>query len=143
MYVRCSDDISTLVSNCKNLRPVQIKEIKETLGKLEKSSKPVHQIKLFDQHGIDDGDLSANAREAKEAESHARHGNAAASAFNSEVPQRDTASHQTGPDSEPIDLLNLIPENFQEIPYLSQINTKRKSMESFNAELTKLRPGVS
>ena len=85
VYVRCGDDISTLVSNCKNLRPVQIKEYTEALGKLDKSSKPVHQTKLFDQNGgIDDGDLSANARDAKEAGADARHGKATASAF--EVP---------------------------------------------------------
>lgn len=39
-----------------------------------------------------------------------------------------------------------MPENFQEIPYISQINVKRKSMESFNNELVKLgegkRPGT-
>lgn len=82
--MRCGDDISTLVSNCKNLRPVQIKEYTEALGKLEKSSKPIHQAKLFDQHSVDDGDLSANARDAKEAGADARHGKATASAF--EVP---------------------------------------------------------
>lgn len=43
-------------------------------------------------------------------------------------------------------MLNLIPENFAEIPYLAQINVKRRSMESFNGELAKLltsnpRPG--
>lgn len=39
----------------------------------------------------------------------------------------------------------MIPENFQEIPYLSQINVKKKSMEHFNGEVGKLvqgrRPG--
>ena len=49
---------------------------------------------------------------------------------------------------EPADLLTLIPENFNEIPYISQINIKKKSMEAFNQELTKLmalgkgRPGA-
>lgn len=42
--------------------------------------------------------------------------------------------------------MTLIPENFHEIPYLTQINIKKKSMESFNAELTKIsngkRPGT-
>ena len=33
---------------------------------------------------------------------------------------------------EPADLLTLIPENFNEIPYISQINVKKKSMETFN-----------
>lgn len=35
-------------------------------------------------------------------------------------------------------MLALVPENFNEIPYLSQINTKKKTMETFNAELEKL-----
>ena len=34
--------------------------------------------------------------------------------------------------------MNLIPENFSEIPYLNQINVKKRSMESFNSELVKL-----
>ena len=92
VYVRCADDAATFVANCKNLRPVQIKEIKESLAKLDKSQKPVHQVKLFDNHSLDEGGadhLSANAREAKETEAGARHGHANASAFNSDVPQRD------------------------------------------------------
>ena len=32
----------------------------------------------------------------------------------------------------------MIPDNFSEIPYLSQINIKKKGMESFNQELEKL-----
>ena len=73
---------------------MQIKEIKEALTKLDKSTKPGHQVKLFDQAtSIDDQDLSANAREAKEEGAGARHGHASASAFNQEVPQRDTSGH--------------------------------------------------
>ena len=34
-----------------------------------------------------------------------------------------------------VDLMNLVPDNFSEIPYVSQINVKRKAMESFNTEL--------
>ena len=37
-----------------------------------------------------------------------------------------------------VDLNNLVPENFNEIPYINQINTKRKGMETLNAELEKL-----
>jgi hypothetical protein len=36
--------------------------------------------------------------------------------------QEDGEGHQ-------IDLCNLTPSNFNEIPYISQINVKRKSME--------------
>ena len=42
IFVRCGDDIETFVANCKNLRPVQTKEIKDSLGKLEKSVKIHH-----------------------------------------------------------------------------------------------------
>jgi len=34
--------------------------------------------------------------------------------------------------------LLLVPENFYEIPYISQINVKKKGMEAFNAELEKI-----
>ena len=37
-----------------------------------------------------------------------------------------------------VDLLSLIPENFSEIPYVTQINAKKKVMEQFNSELQKL-----
>jgi hypothetical protein len=36
---------------------------------------------------------------------------------------------------EVVDLLSLIPEDFSEIQYAPQINTKKKSMELFNSEL--------
>jgi len=37
-----------------------------------------------------------------------------------------------------VDLNNLIPDKFNEIPYVTQINTKRKGMETLNVELEKL-----
>jgi hypothetical protein len=38
-----------------------------------------------------------------------------------------------------------VPSNFNEIPYITQINSKRKAMEQFNQELQKLvsKPQVS
>ena len=64
-------------------------------------------------------DLSANSKEAKDAGAGVRHGHATATAF--EVPQRDTvnSSATQAAQVDPIDLLTLIPENFQEIPYLT------------------------
>lgn len=41
-------------------------------------------------------------------------------------------------DTEQVDLLSLVPENFQEIPYLTKINAKKELMEQFNTELQKL-----
>ncbi len=37
-----------------------------------------------------------------------------------------------------MDILILVPADFAEIPYTTQINTKKKSMETFNNELIKL-----
>jgi hypothetical protein len=39
---------------------------------------------------------------------------------------------------EPVDLTSLLPENFSEIAYITQIMEKKKTMESINAELAKL-----
>ena len=55
------------------------------------------------------GDLSGNAREGKEDGAGARHGHAAASAF--EAPSRDNNNSAVAQSPE-IDLLSLIPENF-------------------------------
>jgi hypothetical protein len=44
----------------------------------------------------------------------------------------------TSQDTEQVDLLTLIPENFQEIPYMTKINAKKEIMEQFNTELHKL-----
>ena len=35
-------------------------------------------------------------------------------------------------------MLTLLPDDFSEIPYTQQINTKKKSMELFNTELSKI-----
>lgn len=37
-----------------------------------------------------------------------------------------------------MDLLTLLPENFSEVPYISQINAKKKGMEALNVELEKM-----
>ena len=70
VYQRCGDNVETFVANCKNLRPVQIKEINETLSKLEKSVRAAHQTMLFSAGypGDDGGDISATCKEAKEIE---------------------------------------------------------------------------
>jgi hypothetical protein len=36
------------------------------------------------------------------------------------------------------DLIALLPDDFSEIPYTQQINTKKRLMELFNAELVKI-----
>ena len=37
-----------------------------------------------------------------------------------------------------VDLTSIIPDNFSEIPYITQINAKKMVMETFNNELEKL-----
>jgi hypothetical protein len=37
-----------------------------------------------------------------------------------------------------VDLSSIIPDNFSEIPYITQINAKKKVMETFNNELERL-----
>lgn len=60
--------------------------------------------------------------------------------FQAKTEKRDSSDKKLDltPEQLEVDLLSLIPENFTEIPYLSQINTKKKSMETFNSELEKL-----
>ena len=87
---------------------------------------------MFDE--ADGMESSANVKDGKDGEALGRHASMAATAF--EIPQRDTDKVEEPVD--PIDLLALIPETFQEIPYETSINKKRRSMESFNNELAKL-----
>ena len=75
--------MGTFVANCKNLRPVQIKEIKETLGALEKSVRAIHQALLFAEAQPGDdagGDVSTRAKPGKETGIGARPGLASAAA---------------------------------------------------------------
>jgi len=41
-------------------------------------------------------------------------------------------------EAEQVDLTLLLPDNFMEIPYLTQINVKRRALEAFNKELENL-----
>lgn len=49
VYENCEDDLDTFCSNCKGLRPVQLKDLKEQLATLEKNSNAEYLVKLFDQ----------------------------------------------------------------------------------------------
>lgn len=43
-----------------------------------------------------------------------------------------------------VDLMTLLPDKFTEIPYLTQINEKKRTLEEFRIELSKLlKPGVT
>ena len=62
MYKNCSDDVNTLLSHCKKLRPVQQKELKAILEELTKGPRS-HNVSLFDGE-----DGSTDVREVKESE---------------------------------------------------------------------------
>jgi hypothetical protein len=49
VYVNCEDDINTFCSNLKNLRPVQLKELKDSLANNKKENGNEYQVKLFDK----------------------------------------------------------------------------------------------
>jgi hypothetical protein len=52
--------------------------------------------------------------------------------------EKPTQGTEETADDIQVDLSNLVQDNFNEIPYINQINVKRKSMEMFNQELAKL-----
>ena len=81
-------------------------------------------VSLFDGE-----DGSTDVREIKESEAAQRQAQIARTTpF--EIPKTEDQAP-----AEPADLLTLVPENFQEIPYTPSINTKKKAMEIFNSEL--------
>jgi creatinine amidohydrolase/Fe(II)-dependent formamide hydrolase-like protein len=69
VYMNCGDDVHTVVGHCKNMRPIQSKEIKEQLSKLNKNFKS-SLAKIFDEAESHDG--SANVKETKETKALAR-----------------------------------------------------------------------
>lgn len=121
IYRHCGDEAPRLISYCKNLRPVQVKELTDSLLKLQKNPKYSKNI-LFDNSPEDE---SAGHPEPKKEE---------AKNEPVEAPQIKEKT-MTSLDHETIDLLTLLPENFQEIPYVTKINAKKEVMEQFNTEL--------
>lgn len=49
VYQNCEDDVNTFTANCKNVRPVQMKEMRDQLSTVEKNTKGDYLIKLFDK----------------------------------------------------------------------------------------------
>lgn len=127
IFERCKDEPSALLANCKNLRPVQIKELTEELQKIEKSPNAMQLIldqnEQWDENPVRD---PAQQKPHKTAESIYER-------------KEEIQIMPVKPiEQEFFDLLSLLPEDFSEIPYTQQINTKKKSMELFNIELTKV-----
>ena len=81
---------------------------------------------------FDGEDGSTDVQAVKQSEAMSRHAQAA------KTTPFETPKEEENVTTEPADLLTLIPENFQEIPYTPSINTKKKAMEVFNTELGKL-----
>lgn len=130
VYENCEDDLNTFVSNLKNLRPVQIKELKDQLQSIEKNQESEYLIKLFDKASVNDGKKEGNPERSPQPRSKSTESTRARSDQRPEKAEEES--------EEQVDLINLLPENFNEIPYLSQINIKRKSMEALNSELEQL-----
>lgn len=94
-----------MVQHCLNLRPIQIKELSEDLTKVQKL--PNANFSLFDEvaeeiHDVktktQKGGVLVNLDGKPDEKTH------------QEAPSRDT-------DQEVFDLLTLLPDDFQEIPY--------------------------
>lgn len=132
VYKHCEDDLNTLISNLKNLRPVQLKEIKEQLSAVDKNYSSEYLVKLFEKVAVD----SSKPSPGKKLSSPRNRSKSQESQRN--IHAQEVNDFNNDEDRMQIDLLNLLPENFNEIPYVNQINTKRKSMEQFNQELDKL-----
>ena len=87
-------------------------------------------IKLFDKVSASDGKKDGNPEKSPQPRSKSTESTRARSDQRPEKAEEDS--------EEQVDLINLLPDNFNEIPYLSQINVKRKSMEALNSELEQL-----
>lgn len=134
LFKRCGDDVTSFLGHCQNLRPVIQKELKEELSKLTKDPNFVN-TKLFELSTEESGSLgNLNLEVVKQATDLTNQGSTEADS----VPTRDTGAAKEAPPPEIIDLLTLLPENFGEIPYSTSINMKKKTMEQFNTELTKM-----
>jgi hypothetical protein len=93
------------------LRPVQVKEFTEELAKIEKI--PSANLSLFDE-----------SQEEREPETKKSTKQAELKTEIVAEQHKPVQEHH-----EVVDLLSLIPEDFSEIQYAPQINTKKRSME--------------
>jgi hypothetical protein len=70
VYKHCEDDLNSFCANVKTLRPVQLKELRETLSGVEKSKDSEFLVRLFDKvsayegrrDGAAQGDRSPHGR---------------------------------------------------------------------------------
>ena len=127
VYENCEDDLETFCANCKGLRPVQHKDLKEQLSTLQKNQRAEYLVKLFDQKVA-----ASESRKDLAVPEKSPVGRSKSTESQKQVDDEADVEHTQA------DLLNLVPQNFNEIAYLNQINVKRKSMEQFNQELETL-----
>lgn len=117
---RCKDEPAVIVQNCKNLRPVQIKDFSDDLSKIVKL--PNASVTLFEAENQDaqqeQQDRDSKLQKAKS--------------------QPDAEPAAPVKSDEVFDLSTLVPDDFSEIPYAHQIATKKRAMEAFNSELSKI-----
>lgn len=135
IYKLTADDSSAYIRNLKSLRPIQLKEIKDILAEVDKTATTIHLFAKDSAAGASgEGQTPKKQKTGK-----LNQQDQLLSNREKNIESQEKAEIESGED-EPldVDLLSLIPENFNEIPYISQINSKKRGMEAFNSELEKL-----
>ena len=135
IYKLTADDASAYIRNLKSLRPIQLKEIKDILSEIDKTSVSIHLFAKDSANNV--SGEGQTPKKQKNVKSNLQ--DQLLSNREKNVESQELAENESG-EEEPldVDLLSLIPENFNEIPYISQINSKKRGMEAFNSELEKL-----
>jgi hypothetical protein len=114
---------------------VQLKELRETLSGVEKSKESEFLVRLFDKVSAYEGRRDGAAQGDRSP--HGRSKSIGSDKGHQQLGGDDQDGDEPNGQQE-IDLLTLLPANFSEIPYITQINVKRKALEQFNQELEKL-----
>ena len=117
IYENCEDDLAVFCANVKSLRPIQLKELRDSLAEHQKNTRADYLVRLFSADaanaaGEDKDDERSRSREPARGE---LGGGAGAPGR-----QQPSALEQ----EETVDLFNIVPENFSELPRLSQIKQK-------------------
>lgn len=130
IYENCEDELNVFCANVKSLRPIQLKELRDILAEHQKNTRAEYLVRLFTGEAANQA-LAADEKDDDRSRSREPvRGDHAGAAR-----QLPSALEQ----EETVDLFNVVPENFSELPRLTQIKQKQKGMEAFNHELEKLR----
>lgn len=107
--------------------------MKEQLAAHDKNQDADYLVKLFDRpgHASHNAESRKDLNGVPERSPVGRSKSTESNRIKSD--QREAGEEEE--EQQQIDIANLVPENFSEIPYVSQINVKRRTMEQFNQEL--------